>query len=69
MAIKTRTEVRGGDIQKALKNFKRKTLASGHLRDLWERKEYTKPTTIRRKLKKDAIRREKYRVWQEKNDK
>jgi len=66
MAIKTRTEVRNGNIEKALKQFKRKTIDSGHLQELKDRKEYTKPKTIRRREKQQAIRREQLRVWNEK---
>jgi small subunit ribosomal protein S21 len=59
---KTRVEVRNGDIQRALKIFKSKTIVSGHLQELRDRKEYTKPTTVRRKEKNQAIRLEKYRL-------
>lgn len=59
---KINVEVRNGDINKALKLFKSKTIKSGHLQELRDRKEYTKPTTIRRKEKQQAIRREKYRL-------
>lgn len=45
-----------GDINRALKKFKRRTIDSGHLLELRERRYYTKPTTIRRKQKQQAIR-------------
>jgi len=45
-----------GDINRALKKFKRGVMDSGHLLELRERKEYTKPTTLRRKQKLQAIR-------------
>ena len=45
-----------GDINRALKKFKRRMNDSGHLLELRERKYYTKPTTIRRKQKLQAIR-------------
>lgn len=45
-----------GDINRALKKYKRKTNDSGHLQELRDRKTYTKPKTIRRKQKMDAIR-------------
>ena len=38
-----------GDINRALKKFKRLVNDSAHLLELRERKYYTKPTTIRRK--------------------
>lgn len=43
-------------IQKALKKFKSKFSEFGIREELVERREYTKPTTIRRKQKMDAIR-------------
>jgi len=49
-------KVRKGDINRALKRFKRAVMDSGHLIELRERQEYTKPTTIRRKQKQKAIR-------------
>jgi small subunit ribosomal protein S21 len=55
-------EVRGGDIGKALKVFKRKVEASGHLLELKQRKEYTKPTTKRRLVKQKAIRKNQLEV-------
>lgn len=45
-----------GDVNRALKKFKRKMNDSAHLLELRERKYYTKPTTIRRKQKQQAIR-------------
>tara|TARA_B100001057_G_C22185635_1_gene694959 strand:- start:51 stop:314 length:264 start_codon:yes stop_codon:yes gene_type:complete len=49
-------EVRKGNIQKALKIFKRRMEDSGHLQLLREKQTYTKPTTKRRKQKLQAIR-------------
>ena len=45
-----------GDINRALKKFKRGVMESGHLLELRERKYYTKPKTVRRKKKLQAIR-------------
>ena len=45
-----------GDINRALKKFKRGVMESGHLLELRERQQYTKPTTLRRKQKQQAIR-------------
>ena len=45
-----------GDINRALKKFKRGVMESGHLLELRERQTYTKPKTIRRKQKLQAIR-------------
>lgn len=58
--------VKNGDINKALKIFKNKTFESGHLLELRDRKEFTKPTTKRRKKKKDAIRRQDFATILEK---
>jgi small subunit ribosomal protein S21 len=41
-------EVRNGDIAKALKLFKKKVEDSGHLQELRERKEYKKPSVVKR---------------------
>ena len=45
-----------GDINRALKKFKRGVMESGHLLELRERQTYTKPKTVRRKQKLQAIR-------------
>ena len=49
-------QVRNGNIQKALKIFKRRIDESGHLQLLRTKQQYTKPTTVRRKQKMEAIR-------------
>lgn len=59
-------KVKKGELQKALKMFKRKVEASGHLLELRERKEYTKPTTKRRLVKQKALRENQKLVQQEK---
>ena len=41
-------EVRNGDIQKALKLFKQRVEKSGHIKELRDRKEFKKPSTIKR---------------------
>lgn len=58
--------VKKGDINKALKMFKNKTFDSGHLMELRERQTYTKPKTVRRKQKLDAIRRQELETLKEK---
>ena len=60
-------KVRKGVINRALKRFKRAVMDSGHLFELRERQEYTKPTTIRRKQKQKAIRNQKIE-WMKQND-
>ena len=59
-------EVRKGDINRALKLLKRKQMDSGHLFELKDRKQYTKPKTVRRKQKLDAIRRNNLEVMLDK---
>jgi len=51
-------KVRNGDINRALKKFKRGVIESGHIFELKDRQEYTKPTTKRRKQKQQAVRNE-----------
>ena len=67
--MKTRlvtVEVRKGDINTALKIFKRKVAASGHIDELKDRREYTKPTTKRRLVKQKAKRLNELKVSEEK---
>ena len=49
-------QVRNGNIQKALKIFKRRIDESAHLQLLRTKQQYTKPTTVRRKQKQQAVR-------------
>ena len=58
--------VRNGDINKALKIFKRLVFDSGHIQELKDRKEYTKPTVVRRKQKQKAIREQELRTLNDK---
>jgi ribosomal protein S21 len=57
--------VKNGDIAKALKVFKKKVNDSGHLLELRDRKEYTKPKTVRRTIKLKAIRASQRQVMME----
>ena len=54
-----------GNLNRALKQFKRKFKQTGVLKEVRERKNYTKPSTKRRKQKEKAILKQKYR---EEND-
>ena len=54
-----------GNINKALKIFKRKFKQTGILKKVRDNKNYTKPTTKRRKQKEKAILKQKYK---EEND-
>ena len=56
----TRVKVIKGNIQQALKKWKNKTFDSGHLDELKERKEFLKPSVVKRKKLKDAIRGQKW---------
>ena len=47
-------EVRNGDINRALKLFKKRVEDSGHIQELRRRKEYKKPSTIKRE-KRDKV--------------
>ena len=49
-------QVRNGNLQKALKIFKRRVEDSGHLYEVRTRQEYIKPTTKKRKQKQEAVR-------------
>jgi len=59
-------KVRNGDLAQALKVFKKKVLSSGHIDELKQRKEFTKPTTKRRLIKQKAKRRNDLQVLNEK---
>tara|TARA_R110001583_G_scaffold164003_1_gene316525 strand:- start:253 stop:480 length:228 start_codon:yes stop_codon:yes gene_type:complete len=50
-----------GNIERALKSFKRKFKQTGKLKEVRERKSYTKPTTKRRLAKEKAILKRKYK--------
>ena len=54
-----------GNINKALKQFKRKFKQTGILKEVRERKNYTKPSAKLRKQKEKAILKRKYK---EEND-
>ena len=53
-------KVKDRDIEKALRQYKYKRSRSKLDRELIERKEYTKPTTRRRKQKLKAINKNKF---------
>lgn len=53
-------EVKDGEIDRALKVFKKKVFMSGHLLELKDRMEYEKPSVTKRKMKQLAIRRQKF---------
>lgn len=53
----TVVSVKDGQVEKALRKFKKKIQESGKLEELRERMEYTKPTTERRMARNKARRR------------
>jgi ribosomal protein S21 len=56
---KVSVKVKNGNIQKALSSFKRKVKDSDHLYELKDRREYTKPSVKKRRLKQIAIHNQK----------
>jgi len=56
---KVSVKVKNGNIQKALSKFKRKVKDSDHLYELKDRREYTKPSVKKRRLKQIAIHNQK----------
>jgi small subunit ribosomal protein S21 len=54
-------EVKNGDIQKALKLFKKKVDQSNHIQELKDRREYKKPSVVKREKKNKLL----YRLQKE----
>ena len=54
----TAVKVVNGNIELALKVFKRKLKESGKIEELKARKEYIKPSAVKRKKMQDAVRAE-----------
>jgi small subunit ribosomal protein S21 len=50
-------EVRNDNLEKALRTFKKKIMESGKLMDLKEKEFFEKPTTKRRRIKNQQVRR------------
>ena len=50
-----------GNVEKALKQFKRKFKQTGILKKVRDKKSYTKPTTKRKLIKEKAILKQKYK--------
>lgn len=59
-------EVQNGNIEQALKRYKRKVIKSQQLKELRENQDYIKPTTARRKQKLKMM---KTQDWLKKNGK
>lgn len=58
----TTVTVKDGNVEKALRKFKKKIQDSGKLEELREREQYEKPTTTRRLAKNKAVRRHQKQV-------
>ncbi len=61
----TTVTVKDGNVEKALRKFKKKIQDSGKLEELREREQFTKPTTKRRMAKNKAVRRYQRQVEQD----
>lgn len=59
-------KVRNGDLTQALKVFKKKVSASGHIEELKRRREYIKPSLLKRVQKQKAVRKNDLEVQKEK---
>ena len=57
---KVRVKVIKQDINRALKQLKNKVFDNGHIQEYKERQEYLKPSVVKRKQIKDAIRQQKW---------
>ena len=53
-------KVRNGEVDKALRIFKKRVFDSGHLLELKERTEFEKPSVTKRKEKLSAIYKQKF---------
>lgn len=60
-------KVVNGNLEAALKFWKRQVKESGILQEVKDRREYIKPSAVRRKQKQDAIRKEYIRRLREQN--
>ena len=61
-----KVEVRDGNLEKALRLFKKKIKDSRIMLELRDRQEYTKPSLIKRRKRNKAINRMKLQVMEEK---
>jgi small subunit ribosomal protein S21 len=64
----TAVTVKDGNVEKALRKFKKKIQDSGKLEELREREQFTKPTTKRRMAKNKAVRRYQRQVEQDESN-
>lgn len=55
-------EVRDGNLEKALKRFKKKVKMSNLMLEIFDRESFTKPSAVRREQKRKAVIRNKYKV-------
>ncbi len=59
-------EVKDGNVEKALKKFKKKIKKANLMLEIFEREFYVKPSIKKRQKKIKAISRNKYKVYQDK---
>jgi ribosomal protein S21 len=59
-------EVRNGDINRALQIFKRKVISLAHLDEIKEKKEYKKPSVVKRQMMQEAAK-EQYKFTKKEN--
>ena len=50
-------QVRGNNVEKAMRVLKKKLLKDGMMRELKERQHYSKPSHVKREARKQAVRR------------
>jgi len=62
-----RVEVRNNNVEKALRKLKKMMFDGGTIRELMERRYYTKPSMKRRQKKLEAMNRQQKAVEKERN--
>lgn len=55
MKSKVTVEVKNGNIESALRFFKKQVFNSGHLLEYKQRQEYKKPSVVKREKRKESI--------------
>jgi len=61
-------EVRGGNLEKAMRVLKKKVMREGIVKELRERSHYSKPSEIKREKKKEGIKNYKKKMKQRENE-
>ncbi len=55
-------DIKDGNLEKALKKFKKKIKITNLMLEVFDRESFTKPSVIKREKKRKAITRNKYKV-------